>query len=214
MTEAHLVEIRASIYWWFATLLSKELTQSQFTGYANSEGANLLNQLALEPMLRKDVDAIKQSLAKLNLHKHPYLECKAEFSQLFLMDNKTGAPPYASIYLSEQELMFQQAHNEMVALLKQQGLAIVDEFNEPADHIAIQLDYLGNLVLATLQASDSRQVCKQQLDFIENKILIWLPLFLARMTRINNSGFYQNICQLLHSYLLLEVELLRDNIKA
>ncbi|QBY03818.1 molecular chaperone TorD [Thalassotalea sp. HSM 43] len=214
MQDKQLIEIRATIFWWFSTLLSKELSKEQFNAYINQQGATLLDQLALEPLLAKSVSAIKQSLAKLNIHKHPYIECKVEFSQLFLMDNKNGAPPYASIYLSNEELMFQQAHDEMVALLKKQGLAVIEDFNEPADHIAIQLDYLGNLVLSSLNAPDPKRASAEQLEFIQHRVLNWLPLLLDKMSRCDNSGFYQGICQLLYKYLLLDVSLLKEDINA
>ncbi|WNC69253.1 molecular chaperone TorD [Thalassotalea nanhaiensis] len=213
MIDKELIETRASILWWFSTVLSNELNEQQFNSYINEQGAILLNQLATEDKLTEAIKSIQQSLQLLKNKPHPHLECAVEFSQLFLMDSKKGAPPYASVYLSDNGLMFQKAHDEMIALLKQQGLSVNKEFNEPADHIAIQLDYLGNLILATLNSTDISEAYDSQLQFINNNLMNWLPKFIEQMKNTNNSGFYQNISKLLLCYLQLEVTFLNAEIK-
>lgn len=213
MTDKELVETRAGIVWWFSTILSTELNEQQFKSYINEQGASLLIQLATEDDLACNVKEIQQSLIALNTKAYPHLECAVEFSQLFLMDAKKGAPPYASVYLSEDGLMYQKAHDEMVRLLLQQGLSIDKQFNEPADHIAIQLDYLGNLVLSSLNSSDEKSSNLDQLQFIEHHLLNWLPSFISQMKHTSNSGFYQNISKLLLCYLQLEVKFLNAEMK-
>lgn len=210
MTDQEVIEIRASIMWWFSTLLSKELNEKQFQSYLDKQGAFVLNQLACEPTLALPVEHIKQSLKRLAESKYPYLESAVEFTQVFLTSDKSAVAPYASVHLSKDGLMFQQAHEDMVTLLKSKGLAISREFNEPADHIAIQLDYLGNLILASVKASDKFDASKQQLHFIENKMLTWLPILQNKVKAIENSGFYQNILILLIELLTLEASYLRE----
>ncbi|WNC71688.1 molecular chaperone TorD [Thalassotalea psychrophila] len=214
MIDKELIETRASILWWFSTVLSNELNEQQFNSYINEQGANLLNQLATEDKLAEAIKSIQQSLQLLKNKPHPHLECAVEFTQLFLMDAKKGAPPYASVYLSKDGLMFQKAHDEMCALLQEQGLSVNKTFNEPADHIAIQLDYLGNLILASLNATDNTEACDKQLQFINNNLMNWLPKFISKINQTDNSGFYQNILKVLSSYLLLEVEFLKEEINA
>ena len=98
--------------------------------------------------------------------KQPSLELAADFSQLFLTDAKKGAPPYASVYLSETGQLFEKPHQDMVTLFKREGLVIDPNFKEPADHIAIQLDYLGNLIM-----KEADNCSGAQSDFIKQHLL-------------------------------------------
>ncbi|WP_220719918.1 molecular chaperone TorD [Agarivorans litoreus] len=191
-------EIRASIYWWFATVFTKELDKQQLASYTSGEGAQLLKQLADTAELSSAVTMIKNHLAKLSAFKHPELELAADFCQQFLSDSKVGAPPYASVYLSANKLMFQEPHEKMRALLVSQGLQVDPNFNEPADHLAIQLDYLGNLILREAPA-------QQQADFINQHLLCWLPLWLDTLRKVSKGGFYQGFAELLVGYLKLEL---------
>lgn len=193
---AALNETRASLYWWFATLLSKELEKEQLASYFSGEAADFIKQLELEPEFTIPVQKLKSALMTILPNNRPELELAADFSQLFLTDAKKGAPPYASVYISETGQLFEKPHQDMLLLFKQQGLAIDPDFNEPADHIAIQLDYLGNLIL-----KDADTISAAQVEFIEQKILNWLDLFVEATSKVNNSGFYQAVCLLLQAYI-------------
>lgn len=196
-----LNETRASLYWWFSTLLSKELEKEQLASYFSGEGADFIKLLEQEPEFTIPVQKLKSALMTVLPNNRPELELAADFSQLFLTDAKKGAPPYASVYISETGQLFEQPHQDMLLLFKQQGLVIDPEFNEPADHIAIQLDYLGNLIL-----KDGQTISLAQIEFIEQNILSWLDLFVQATKKVNNSGFYQAICQLLQAYIEQDIK--------
>ncbi|MDO6763184.1 molecular chaperone TorD [Agarivorans sp. 1_MG-2023] len=193
-------ETRASIYWWFATVFTKELDKQQLAAYTTGEGAQLLKQLADTAELSPAVKLVNNHLAKCMALQHPELELAADFCQQFLSDSKVGAPPYASIYLSSSKLMYQEPHEQMLALLVAQGLRVDPEFNEPADHLAIQLDYLGNLIM---REDDNPQ---QQAEFIQQHLLSWLPQWLEALSKVSKGGFYQGFAELLVAYLRLELQ--------
>ncbi|RJG50463.1 molecular chaperone TorD [Motilimonas pumila] len=189
-------ETRASLYWWLATLFTKELDKDEFKRYSSGEGRDFIQQLAADDELQTGALAMLSALSKLTVLQYPELELAADFSQIFLTDKKAGAPPYASVYRSESGLMMQQPHQDMVNLLQQQGLAVTKDFNEPADHIAIQLDYIGNVIMR-----DAEQVSPEQIDFIEQQLLSWVPEFATASHKVTNSGFYQGACDLLAQFI-------------
>ena len=196
-----LYETRASLYWWFSTLLTRELDEDQLARYTTGEGKALLDDLAEDPKFSPSVDKINKALAQIGPMEHPALELAADFTELFLMDAKAGASPYASVYQSDGGLLFQKPHDDMVALLKSQGLAVEARFNEPADHIAIQLDYLGNLII-----KEGNQVSPAQATFIEQHLLSWVPQFVKSTDKVKNTGFYQGVCQLMLDFIELDHE--------
>lgn len=197
---SELTEIRASIIWWFSTLLTQEMDEEQLATYCNGQGDRLLEQLAEQPELTEPIRQLQQALSELNRNQHPQLELAADFCQLFLCDSKSGAPPYASVYLASNGMLFQEPHEEMLRLLHDHGLTLRQSFNEPADHIAIQLDYLGNLILR-----DGDEPSHEQSEFILNHLLNWLPLWYQACVKVRNSGVYQSVIQLLCQYLHTEL---------
>ncbi|MGY5451503.1 molecular chaperone TorD [Agarivorans sp. MS3-6] len=195
-------EVRASLYWWFASTFTKELDKQQLNHYISGEGAALLKNLAEVPELSSAVQRINNGLAHSLAMRHPELELAADFCQLFLTDANTGAPPYASIY-SGSKMMFQQPHEDMQALLKQQGMQVDPAFNEPADHLAIQLDYLGNLIIR-----DGQKATSAQGQFIKQQLLSWLPQWVDSLQNATGGEFYKGFAALLLAYLYLDIQFL------
>ncbi len=217
-TYAEDAEARASIYWWLSTLFAKEVGSDQLKVYWGQQGQVFLEGLAEAlPAIdaRDSLERLKQALTSLKQMPQPHLELAADFAQSFLGDNRTSALPYASVYLSDGGQLFQEPHDEMLALLKSQGLAVTEQFKEPADHLAIMLDYLGNQVLRLLEAkTDSQRAAlyRQQQDFIEERLLTWVPEFKQRCERITGSGFYPAVAGLLGDFLKAEQAYLAEQL--
>lgn len=195
-----LFEARAGIYWFFASLYAAELEQSGLDSLVRGEGWQLLQGLAQEPELTKVCSALQQALQDLAEQSDALLLLRAQFTQLFLLDYKSAAPPYASVYSSSEHLLFQEPHRLMSDLLANQGLEVSSGFNEPADHLAIELDYLGNLILRGLEQPFS-QALQEQLDFIDHQLLSWYPDFAARVLQLEAKGVYPALTKLLGGFL-------------
>ncbi len=209
-------EARAAIYWWLSTVFATELEPKQLSAYFGAEGQAFLDGLARalpgdgEP---GPVARLKNALATLAPMAQPQLELAADFAQAFLGDNRSSALPYASIYLSQEGLLFQQPHQEMLALLRAQGLAVTEQYREPADHLAIMLDYLGNQVLRLVEAAtpeERKRLRQEQLAFIEERLLTWVPAFRQRCERVPGCGFYPAVATYLEAFLLAERDDLRE----
>lgn len=215
-------EARAGIYWWLSTLFAQELKPEQLASYFDQQGQEFLNELS-EAIPEKQAERhgaatltqLKSALAALKLVQQPHLELAADFAQSFLGDNRTSALPYASVYLSDGGLLFQKPHDEMLELLRSQGLAVTDQFKEPADHLAIMLDFLGNMALRQLNTqteSERKALYQEQLSFIENRLLTWVPEFNQRCQGITGSGFYPAVAGLLCNYLDAERKYLSEQL--
>ena len=212
---SELAEKRASIYWWFSTLLIQELNDEQTVTLTGESGMGFLDALSMEGMVA-EVDAVKSALKQLNSNGEMRLELAADFAQTFLRDNKHSALPYASVYLSHDGLLYQTAQKEMADMLQKEGLAVDKDMGEPADHIAVRLDYLGNLVLRGIKASyetDYREGLKKQLAFIDAQVMNWLPRFVKKSLGVGDACFYPAICSLLLSYLQQECAFLSTGVE-
>ncbi len=201
--KSELSEKRASIYWWFSTLLIAELNIDQIKTLTSEAGEDFFNALSIEG-LASEIAAVKSALQQLKTNGDLQLELAADYTQTFLRDNRHSALPYASVYLSKDKLLYQTPHKNMVDLLRQQGLSVDNSLGEPADHIAVQLDYLGNLVLRGVnisEASDYRKNMENQLAFIDAQIMTWLPMFVEKSSTVKDAYFYPEICKLFLAFL-------------
>ncbi len=200
-------EKRAEIYWWLSSLLARELTQEDLEQYHSAEIRSFLSGLgeneSLKPAVTKVVDALNRLLDRDDAQ----LELAADFCDLFLKSDKDSALPYASMYIGKSGLLDDKPAREIEALMQTRGITVDKNLNEPADHIAIELDFLGNLIILSNKLdneSELNSALEEQERFIQQHLLSWAPQFSEKCQKLDKFGFYAAIVQLLVSFLELD----------
>ncbi|MGF1761484.1 molecular chaperone TorD [Photobacterium sagamiensis] len=204
-------EQRAEIYWWMSSLLSRELTEDDITEYHGGEMLTFLSGLGMTQELKQPVEAFRDALNRLEIREDTQLELAADFCGLFLSTPKSGALPYASMYVGESGLLNDKPAQDMNKLMEEYSIAQRKEFNEPADHVAVELDFMGNLIiLANHQENEEKAetVMQAQLDFINTMLLNWLPAFAKSCDSRDKFGFYAAAVNLLLAFCKLDAAFL------
>lgn len=220
-----IAKLRAETYQWFAHLFAKELSNDECKLY--QEGAlNTLFEMFSEIGLALEVDVCKASIQQLCKLEHSEIELRGDFASCFLLDEKNGANPYASLYLGGG-MMYAESERKMRELLSKSGLTILESFKEPSDHLAIYLSLIERWCdqfqrelpkVEDTHAYILNELIAQQ-SFIENGLLSWLHDWNLRLHRISNckTAFYQAMGNLLvayitadNDYLISEIELLQS----
>jgi anaerobic sulfite reductase subunit A len=138
-----------------------------------------------------------------------------EYAGLFLNAGKHPVHPYESVYTSREGLVMQKARDEVLREYRQQGLARSERFNEPEDHLAIELEFMAFLCRKTIEALESDDLeqavaCLQkQKEFLDEHLLTWCPRFCSDLAVASESGFYRGIALLTDTFLDSEPETLR-----
>ncbi|MEZ9490306.1 molecular chaperone TorD [Vibrio breoganii] len=200
-------EQRAEIYWWFSSLFSKELTEEDLKAYQSAEVRGFLGGLAENEELVKSVERVVDALKRLQDREDAQLELAADFCDLFLTSDKYAALPYASIYLDDSKLLNGKPAQDMAQLMQEKGIEVDKNFNEPADHLALELDFLGNLIIRSNeleQESHLEQALAEQKALIEEHILSWIPQFSENCTQYDEFGFYSSVAELLVNFCELD----------
>lgn len=200
-------EQRAEIYWWLSSLFAKELTSEDLEHYQSYEIRTFLDGLAQTPELSKPMENVKTSLNQLMDREEAQLELAADFCGLFLSTPKSGALPYASMYVGKTGLLNDKPAQDMNALMSEYGISQRKEFNEPADHLAIQLDFLGNLIIRTNEQEKpelAEELMQAQLAFLKQHLLNWLPAFAKDCQERDKFGFYAAVSHLLLAFCQLD----------
>ncbi|UXI02522.1 molecular chaperone TorD [Photobacterium sp. TY1-4] len=200
-------EQRAEIYWWMSSLLSRELTAEDLNHYHSGEILTFLSGLAMTPELKQPAADFQNALQRLATRADAQLELAADFCGLFLSTPKTGALPYASIYVGQSGLLNDQPAQEMNQWLERYDIAQRKDFNEPADHLAVELDFMGNLIIRANQQADEQAaepLMQAQLAFLDTMLLNWLPAFAQACQSRDPFGFYAAAVNLLLAFCRLD----------
>lgn len=94
-------EQRAEIYWWMSSLLARELTNEDLEQYYGGEMYTFLSGLGMTDELKAPVEAFREAITRVQSREDAQLELAADFCGLFLSTPKSGALPYASMYIGE-----------------------------------------------------------------------------------------------------------------
>ncbi|MGF1842417.1 molecular chaperone TorD [Vibrio clamense] len=204
-------EKRAEIYWWLSSLFAKELTQQELDSYHSQEIRTFLTGLGENETLKPSIDKLVDALNRLQNREDAQLELSADYCDLFLKSDKNAALPYASMYIGKQGLLNDVPAQEMAALMSKHGIAVSESLNEPADHIAIELDFLGNLIIRSNELEQEKHLNDaliEQESFIQTHILSWIPQFSAKCDQYDEFGFYASVAQVLVAFCQLDCQYL------
>lgn len=204
-------EKRAEIYWWLSSLFAKELTEADIEQYHSPQIRAFLSGLGENSTLKPASDQLVDALNRLMDRTDAPLELAADFCDLFLKSDKDAALPYASIYIGKSGLLNDEPAIKMEAVMAHHGVAVDKSLNEPADHLAIELDFLGNMIIRSNELEQEKHLDQALLDqevFIRQHLLSWVPQFSQRCQQYDQFGFYAAVAALLEAFLELDCQYL------
>lgn len=158
-----------------------------------------LGEVALEYL--SDVKSIKEgsrmiSMACREVRNEKDLEILlVEFASLFLFRNMP-APPYESVYLSEEGCLMGERAIAVRGEYQREGLQVNKLYSLPDDHISIEFEFMSFLCNKTIRAlkdhdsTEAYRLIKKQKDFMEMHIAKWVPSFCDIVLSATKNGFY------------------------
>lgn len=202
-------EQRAIIYQWFGSLFALEQTQDQLYCYKDNQLDGLyavLTQIGLSD----EVDRFQRAITELLKDDNATLELSADFAQHFLLDDKVSTLPYASFYLEDGKL-YGDVETKMKEFLSNNNLAVVENFKEPADHLAVYLYLMSHWIQYPINFSDQAQINQEQSVFLTNGLLNWLPEFAKESQKQRlKYDVYSSLSALLLAFISVDIELLKE----
>ncbi len=203
---------RANVYAWFSALFAAELSEGTISAYQQGDAKTLLAGLDAIG-LTAEVERLQTVISGWG--KIPFLkqELAADFAQLFLLDAKQTALPYASAYLDPEGQLYGKPHQHMQEFLRANGLQVHTAFKEPSDHVAVLLACMEALIRkAADTAGESRlQAASTQVDFLRNALQTWLPTFVDQCQGLGKytvCDFYPALTALLRAFISEDIAFL------
>ncbi len=123
-------------------------------------------------------------------------EMKQDYTRLFIGLEHTMAPPYASVYLGKEKIMFDTPTLEIRNLYRRYGLKSRTSHKEPDDHIGLELSFLQHLCMEAAksdQADSTGNLVQETTSFLDGHLNKWLPDFLKSVKKHAETDFYAGI---------------------
>lgn len=115
---------------------------------------------------------------------------KADYQQLFIGPGHLPAPPWESVYRSDERIIFDWPTLEVREEYRKMGLAVT-RTNEPDDHMGLELLFMA--LLAERQAGGDEGAAAAQNAFLKEHLLTWAPAFCADVVAHAQTDLYRGL---------------------
>jgi TorA maturation chaperone TorD len=125
----------------------------------------------------------------------------ADYAKVFLgaghaKGSEAAAFPFASVYTSPKRIVMQEARDRAVQAYARRGLRSGGIAGVPEDHLALLLAFMAILVDDAPAA--------EQLDFLQQHLLNWVPAFCSDLEKHAATPFYRSIGKITSGWLRLD----------
>jgi TorA maturation chaperone TorD len=137
-------------------------------------------------------------------------ELLVDYSRLFLGPVQALARPYASVWLTGENVLMQDSTMELLQLYEQGGFEMAEDFRELPDHVAVELEFLYLLTYQLNQAQaagDAESLQALQVlraAFLEGHLGRWLGGFILAVHDHAQTDFYRELAELTELFVRLE----------
>ena len=142
-------------------------------------------------------------------------ELESDYLCLFIGAGKVMAPPWESVYFSQERLLFREQTLQVRQWYRRYGLESEQLYHEPDDHIGLELSFMAHLTSLALQARDENKLAEfdeyltAQKEFFSNHLLKWGPAWAKLVIEHAQTDFYRGIGHLTLGSLLAVAHLLQ-----
>jgi len=137
-------------------------------------------------------------------------ELLVDYSRLFLGPVQAMARPYASVWLSGENVLMQDTTMELLKLYEQGGFEIAEDFRELPDHVAVELEFLYLLTHQQNRAQAAGdEPALQAVQVLRTAFLVghlgrWLGPFILAVHDHAQSDFYRELAELTELFVRME----------
>lgn len=111
-----------------------------------------------------------------------------EYNRLFVGPFTLPCPPWGSVYLDKDKVIFGTSTLDFRDWMKANGISLNLEMNEPEDHIGLML-----IMISTL-AGDAKE--KQLSEILNNHFYPWIYNYLDCLEKSTTHDFYRGLAKL------------------
>jgi TorA maturation chaperone TorD len=134
-----------------------------------------------------------------------------EYTRLFIGPHGPEVNPYESFYLTGR--LLDRPLADVRAFLKPVGIEKLEQYPEPEDFLAFELEVMRWLIAKQLAATDEQEegrFLRLQSEFLSEHLLVWGPACAEQIEGAVGAKFYCSTAKILRGFLELELNFLRE----
>jgi TorA maturation chaperone TorD len=134
-----------------------------------------------------------------------------EYTRLFIGPHGPEINPYESFYLTGR--LLDRPLADVRAFLKAIGIEKLEDYPEPEDFLAFELEVMRWLIGKQTAARDPQEETRLlglELDFLKNHLLVWGPACAKDIERAKGARFYRPVAKILRAFLEVELNFFRQ----
>lgn len=137
--------------------------------------------------------ALYAALTDLELPHADEPPTEAAFNRLFVGPGRLPAPPYESVWRSEDRLLMQASAEAIRSFYRAYGAQ--NTRPEPEDHLALELEFYALLQQRFVAGRDPQRHLAAQQQFLTEHLATWVPAFCKAIQTHTTSPFYRNLAE-------------------
>lgn len=163
---------------------------------------------AIDPLLAEAAERLKVEFSSSDLQ-----TLLVDYTRLFIGPSQPLAMPYASFWLTDDMSRRHEVTVSVLDLYEQGGFEVSDEFRELPDHIAVELEFLYQLMFsenrANAEGNDDGliEIQRMRRRFVRNHMCAWTGGFTHAIGVTAETRFYQALADLTQLFIRLESEI-------
>ena len=141
-----------------------------------------------------------------------------DYAQLFVGPGEVHAPPWESVYRTEDRLVFGQTTLDVRAFYQKNGLSIPNMNQEPDDHFGLELAFMSVLAERTADAyegktpgADVNNFIQEQKCFLQEHLGQWAEEFIGRVKRFAKTSFYRDLATTTEGFIKQDMTWLQED---
>ncbi len=126
------------------------------------------------------------------------LSVKDDYQRLFVGPDKLQAPPYESVHVGDEKLLYEEATFAVRDAYAEFGLQAPDREREPDDHVGLELEFMATLLQRAEEDSAQAGRYLSALDeFLTGHAGVWLPGFSQQVMENAHTDVWRGLGHLL-----------------
>jgi TorA maturation chaperone TorD len=126
-----------------------------------------------------------------------------EYTRLFIGPIDAPAPPYGSLWLGPQKRLMDETTVAVQRLYEEGGFELTEDFHEPPDHVAAELEFLYALLFHESRAGSPERLALKK-RFLDEHLGRWTGPFTDALRSASREPFYRQLADLTASFVSRE----------
>ncbi|NLJ72000.1 MAG: molecular chaperone TorD family protein [Syntrophomonadaceae bacterium] len=141
---------------------------------------------------------------------------KTEYTYLMIGPAELVAPPWESVYILKEPLIFQESTLKVRQAYLEYDFLPAGYPNEADDHIALELHFMAHLARLALEYFEAGEyekvisLLEDQKKFLIEHLLVWISDFAADMQKSKSHYFYPAVALLTEKVIIIDEKVLDE----